>query len=196
MNTQQVLDTLVQEEIDKDNDFQSSLSSLSDEDKEKQIGERKVELFKEHAEEGLKQKELASNYKIRAEKAEEELKPFKKQPELQVQKESELSLKDLYAFTEAKVHPDDVDEVIKASKLLGKSPVEVLKDPIVIARLETLSEQRKSALATAMGKTKTPIKPAEDSVMKGLYQEDKIPEPGSEAAEMIFWARKGMKKPK
>ena len=60
-----------------------------------------------------KAKELAKNQKIRAEKAEQELKALKKAPEKETPK-NDMSLKDIRALSD--VHDDDVDSVVDWAK--------------------------------------------------------------------------------
>lgn len=66
----------------------------------------------------------------------------------------EISLKDQYALLQAQVPVQDVDEVIKAAKLLGKSIPDALNDGLVKARLSQLAEERTTAAATSTGAAK------------------------------------------
>src|SRR3990167_11067104 len=87
------IDTAVQEKIDNDTEFQTSLTDLSEEDKQVAINEKRSVLIKsefESLDKIAKENEKKFNdQKLRAEKAEEALKkniPPKPEP-----KESELS---------------------------------------------------------------------------------------------------------
>ncbi len=166
MNTNEgSLDTLIQGKLDADTDFQATLTDLSDEDKDVAINTKKSELIeaevktlKEKADKATKSEELANNYKIRSEKAEAENKKLKGDggapttpPE---EKKDDLNSKDLYALMENKVSQEDVDEVIKASKILNKSIQEVLKDDVMKGILARRVEERKVADATNTGGTK------------------------------------------
>lgn len=120
----------------------------------------------------------------RAKLAEAEAKKLKKQLEQQKPqvtspaKDSDLSSKDLYALMESKVPQADIDEVIKASKLLGKSVAETLQDGFVKARLKDLNEQRETANATnTTGSKRTTVK-LDDAglVEKALQGKDVDPE--------------------
>ena len=197
MNTQEGnLDTLVQGEIDNDNDFQTSLADLSDEDKSKKTEEKKVEILRKRAEKGIKDDELAKNYKLRAEKAEKALKgeegdpPPKKDEKTS---ETQLSSEDIFVLIESKVPKEDIEVVKKASKLLGVSISEALKDPIVKGQLETLAEERKTAGATNKGKHTGATKTPDEVLLDNFHNKDKLPEPGSEEAERLFWLRRGRK---
>lgn len=154
------LDALVQEKIEADEEFQSSLESLPEEDREQALNEKRLEIIgqevdslRKKAEEAEKNKELANNYKIRAEKAEKfakELKgtPKNPEPEPKAHTESELSQKDLIALMKSDVPEEDVDTVIKWSKLNEVTLSEALKSEEVKAILNVRSEQRKTADAT------------------------------------------------
>lgn len=176
------LDALIQGKIDADNDFQASLDSLSDDEKEQTISQKRAELIKQEyssvADKAKKNEELANNYKIRAEKAEKgtPIKPNENPPPKK--EDGDLSPKDLYALMESKVPQADIDEVIKASKLLGKSVAETLQDGFVKARLKDLNEQRDTANATnTTGSKRTTVK-LDDAglVEKALQGKDVDPE--------------------
>lgn len=108
---------------------------------EAKLGEER----KKKDEEADKNKELAKNYKIRAEKAEEEAKG----------KGSVLSDKDLFALTKASIAEDDFDEV-KNYAAYKKIPIsEALKDKTLQSILSDKKEERTSA-AVAAANTKSP----------------------------------------
>src|SRR5690349_15732462 len=126
------LDSSIQQKIDADVDFQTTLADLSDEDKENAIKEKKTELFDQEiaslskkAQEAEKAQELANNYKGRSERTEAELKELKKtKPE---SKSDDLSQKDLLHLVKAEVHEDDIDRVVKFAKLENISIADALK---------------------------------------------------------------------
>lgn len=106
-------------------------------------------------------------------------------------KSDELSTKDQYALLEAKVPLDDIDDVVKASKLLGKTIPEVLKDDMVKTMLHRKAEERTTANATSTNKTRrTPSTVSADSLMSNLSKGE-VPEIGSKEAEDLYWARRG-----
>ena len=100
------LDSLIQEKIAEDAEFQESLEELSEEEREEALKLKRAEIIEERysslQEEFKKKEELANNYKIRAEKAEKAKKPTPKKGESEEdsKKESDdnLSPKDLYAL--------------------------------------------------------------------------------------------------
>ena len=89
------------------------------------------------------------------------------------------------------VPQEDVDEVIKAAKLLGKTIQEALEDPTVKTILETRGEYRKTAEATNK-KTARPSShsPSSREILEKA-EKGEIPEPGTPEAEKLFLARRG-----
>src|SRR3990167_4092897 len=151
--TRTELESLIQATVESDTDFQSSLASLSDEEKQAKINERKeIEFDKEigqlneKVEKLSKAEELAKNYKTRAEKAEIELKGKKESGN---DGEMKFSPKDYLALTEAKVSSDDFDEVKDWATYRKVSISEALKDKTLQTVLREKSEQRATDAATA-----------------------------------------------
>ncbi len=137
------LDVLVQEKLDADTGFLATLEGKTDEEKASAITAKRTEIMNT---EWSKAQEYARNQKIRAEKAEE--KPNKPTTTAKKDDDSNLSSVDTIAIIKANVHEDDIEEVIKASKLLGKSISETLKDSTFKTILNTREEERKTAEAT------------------------------------------------
>lgn len=192
------LDASVQGKLDADTEFQNSIASLSDEEKDQKISEKRSEvtklLWKETQENLKKQAEIAENQRKRAEKAEKERKSGKSGDEPNDAPKSELSIADLYAFTNAKVHEEDVPEVLKAAKLLGKEPREALKDPIVQAILERENARRRTADATNTGTARRSNRQMSgDEILSDVKKGGELPDPGSREAEELYWARRGGK---
>lgn len=106
----------------------------------------------------------------------------------------ELSSRDLLAVINHKVNEEDLPEVIKDSKILGKTVAESLKDPVVQEILKRNEEVRTSANATTIKNGRPGIKkPSPEEIMKQASSGN-IPKPGSSEAEELFWARRGGKK--
>lgn len=109
-----------------------------------------------------KTRELANNYKIRAEKAER----FAKQKPSESPKLSgDLSTKDLYALMDAKVPEEDVEVVQKYAKLENISIGEALKSNIVKGILGDKAEQRKVASASNVGTTRRSSKLSDEMLL-------------------------------
>lgn len=190
------LDTLVQEKIEADAEFQTSIAELPEEEKETLIQSKRAEILadefaslREKADKATKAEELANNYKARAEKAEKLGKKGETEPN-----EDSLSTKDLYALMTAQVPQDDVDEVVKASKILNVSIQEALKDPTVQTILEKRAEYRKTAQATNTGIARPSTKKVTDEEILSKASKGELPEKGSDEAERLFWARRGGKR--
>lgn len=205
------LDTLVQELIENDTGFQESLKDMTEDEKSEAVTKKTTEVRnREYAtlqEKQKKDEELAGNYKIRAEKAEEAEKIAKEgkgkgkgkdgaettttESTETEKKDDGLSSKDLYALMGAKVPEEDVEEVQKAAKALGKTIAEALKEDIVIDILKKRGEHRATAAATNTKTTRpSSTEITEDQVSKEATEEGKIPEKGTPEAEKLFNARR------
>lgn len=146
------MDASIQKKLEEDTTFQSELASLSEEEKNQRINQRKDEEFdkeilslKERADKAAKSDEVAENYKIRAEKAEAEAKKLKKEPKME---DGTLSTKETLALIEAKVSPEDFDEVVRVAKVLGKPITEALSDKTLKSIIAERVEERATAAAT------------------------------------------------
>jgi len=196
MENEHGLDTLIQEKLDGDTDFQSSLDGLSDDEVTAKIEEKKREVipqvFKEISEKAAKHEELANNYKTRAEKAEKSAKQ-KSGTEEPKQSTSELSSKDVFVLIEAKVSTDDIDDVVAYAKFKNISVADAVKDSTMKAILADKVEKRNTANATSTGKqTRTQTRSSDDAILKG-FREGKIPQAGSPEAQRLFELRRGLK---
>lgn len=107
--------------------------------------------------------------------------------------EKDLSTEDFYALQEAKVPFEDLEEVKKASKLLGKPIPEVLKDDMVQAMLKRRQEHRASAQASDPGGSRSQRKGVSDQEILEKAKQGEVPKPGSPEAEALFRARRGIK---
>ena len=96
-----------------------------------------------------KAKELAENYKVRAEKAEALAKSLKPKVEEKETPKNEMSLKDIRALQD--VHDDDVDFVVNWAKANNKTIAEARKDKDVQYVLSGHAEERKTAEAANVG---------------------------------------------
>lgn len=171
------LDTVVQETIDSDTEFQESLSDLSDDDKAEAINTKTSEVreaaYSSLVEKSNKSEEIANNQKIRAEKAE------KKPKETSVSKEPKedgISQTDLYALMKADVAEEDLSEVTDYAKLKGITVKEALKSTVVQTILGEKAEQRNVAEATNTGNTKTSTGQVSDDVLIANAEKGVMPE--------------------
>jgi len=180
------LDVLVQEKLDADTGFLATLEGKTDEERNTAMSAKRTEIMNT---EWSKAQEYARNQKIRAEKAEE--KPNKPTITAKKDDDSNLSSVDTIAIIKANVHEDDIEEVIKASKLLGKSISETLKDSTFKTILNTREEERKTAEATNTNTAKPGTKQVSGDELKQNLSKGQVPEKGSKEAEDLFWARRG-----
>lgn len=201
MNEQQTgnLDALVQEKLTADTEFQSSLEGLNEEEVAEATAKREGELRNEIF---ASTYEYGKNQKIRAEKAEKgdapdgDGKPPKKAPKKDDDKddddgEHKFSIKDSYALQQNEVHLDDLDKVVETAKMLGTDIAGALENDVLQGILKQRSEERASAAAANTGGgAPSTHKPTGSELNKNL-SEGKVPEPGSEEAEELFWARRG-----
>lgn len=201
MNTQNNgdLDALIQEKLEADADFQASLDSMSDEDKEAATADKKSELvkaiFEEERQARIKAEEVGNNQKSRAEKAEQELKKNKPADGGNTPPPaSDLSQKDVLVLAKANIHEDDIEEVIEFAKF-KKIPVsEALKNQTLKTILAEKEEHRKTANATNTGSQRRVVNKVTDEKLVSDLSEGKVPEKGSEDAERLFWAKRGGKR--
>lgn len=141
------LDSLIQE-------AEEGLES-ADEEQKPQFEEKFANLNSLKEEFG-KSKEISNNQRIRAEKAEEELKKLQKEakdkevkPEPPKIEEGKLSESDLLYIAKADVHSEDIDELRSIAKTQGKSVKEVHQFGWVKSFLTERQEERKTAEAAA-----------------------------------------------
>lgn len=184
------IDALVQEKLEADADFQSEIEKLSDDEKETAIASKKQELvkvvFNEVSEKATKNEELYKNAKIRAEKAEKGKKEEKPTPQ-----GDDLSPKDWMYLAKADVHDDDIDRVVKFSKLEGITVQEALKHSDLKAILSSRAEARKSAEAISVKPSSRGAQKPNPEVIVAEAAKGKIPQAGTPEAEELFWARRG-----
>lgn len=189
------LDALIQEKLDADTDFAESLADLSDEDKEQAIQDKKSELlmqeFKslsEKAKEAEKAKELAENYKIRAEKAEKASKKGNSEGEKTPKNErnEEMSSRDIIALTKANIADEDIDVVLDYAKFKKISVVEALKSSVVKATLAENEEHRKTAAATNIGTGRRGVQQKSESSLLSEFKSGKVPETDDEMERLAL----------
>lgn len=136
------LNSLVQEKIDADVDFQATLVALPEEEREQVLSTKRSEVLSSEfanlrtkADEADKLKELADNYKVRAEKAERERN--------QTRNDDRMPEKDLLYIAKSDIHQDDLEEVLEWAKFKKVSVPEAHK--MLKATLDIRSEERRTA---------------------------------------------------
>lgn len=150
----------------------------------------------EEVDELVKAKELANNYKIRAEKAEAEAKKLKgestpKNTEVAPKNEG-LSLKDVKALQD--IPEEDIDEVVEYAKYKGVSIAEIKKDSVMQGILRTRLEERKTAEATNTGGGRPSPSKASDETLLSKAEKGDLPESAEEIERLVDAKRKAMAK--
>jgi len=128
-----------------------------------------------------KYKELAHNYKIRAEKAErggkdpkdEGKKPNPTKPNA---KTDDFSTKDMYSLIKADVPEEDFERVGNYAKLNKISIAEALKDEDLQIILKRQAEKRETARATNMGQRRTGNQKVSDQKLLEDASKGNLPE--------------------
>jgi len=182
------INALVDKKISEDADFQSSLTSLTQEEADAKIAEKKAELTKQEysslAEQAKKDKELAENYKIRAEKAE---KAGKNTPPAE-----QISISDLHALRN--VHDDDIAEVQEYAKFKNISIKDALNSSVIKTLIAEKEEQRKTAAATNTNSNRPRPQTASVDEVLSEASEGKLPDDPTKLAEAREAKRKTKKK--
>jgi len=151
----------IESKLEEDVDFQNSLVDLDEDEKTQKLAERKQEeiymeiaRLNEEADSAKKLTEVTKNQKIRAEKAEAELRKIKgTKPKEDEKKPEGLSQFDLLAIVKNNVDEEDVQEVIDYAQLKGTTVSEALKTSFMKSRLASLAEERETAKAANVKKT-------------------------------------------
>jgi hypothetical protein len=142
-----------------------------------------------------KAEELANNQKIRAEKAE---KKAKSSPKVVVQKAStpisgDMSGSELYAFIDAKVPQEDIEDVREYAAMKDISIVEALKSNVVKTILSDKKEMRGTAAAANVGAAKRAKNQTSDESLLANASKGELPN-SDEDLNRLIRARKATKK--
>jgi len=137
------------------------------------------ERLAEEAEKRQKAETLANNYKIRAEKAEKAVKAP------QEPKTEGLTSKDTIALINAKVHEEDIDEVVEYARFKKISIADALKSSVVRASLSERSEQRSTAEATNTGRTRGSARVSPEALLGKAQKTGEIPDNPAELSAML-----------
>lgn len=106
-----------------------------------------------------------------------------------------LSTKDTMALVNAKIHEDDIQEVLDYAKFKGISVSEALKNDVVRTTLKTREEQRQTAAATHTGKGGRPgsAAPSGKKLLEEAQSSGNLPDT-DEGIQALVDARMGGKK--
>lgn len=146
----------------------------------------------EENEELAKARELANNYKIRAEKAEKALKQKETaKNEAPAPSHDNLSTADTLALVQAQVSPEDVSEVIEYARYKKISVVDALKTNVVKTLLTDRAEERKTAAATHTGTTRRAPQKVQASTLVSKAEDGDLPD-DEEEMKRLWRVRKGL----
>lgn len=133
-----------------------------------------------------KAEEIAKNQRIRAEKAEQELKALKKpvQTEKETPKNDNISFRDIRALQD--VADEDVDEVINFAKFKGISIAEAKASPVIQTLLKTNTETRKTAQATQVKTNGRSFSKSNDDKILEDFENGIMPEDPTELSKARY----------
>ena len=163
------LDTLNQDEVTEEVIYEA----------EETVEELKARLSIQE-EEANKAKELADNYKTRAEKAEGKLKIAPK-----ANQADQLSPRDLIALTKANIHEDDITEVQEYAKFKNISLADAINSSVVKTLLSEKNEQRRVASATNVNASKRSSSKVSEDVLLDKASKGEMPESDDDIDRLI-----------
>ena len=132
-----------------ENEYTEEQDSLNPESEDDTLNTTEEE-DEETIEASDKFKKAYENQKIRAEKAERELKKFREsKPEKKQEETQGISQKDLIALFRADVHEDDIDDIVDYAKYKNIPVSDALKSSVIKTLLCEKKEERASAQATS-----------------------------------------------
>ena len=162
----------------------------ADEETKPQL-EEKLQGLKSLKEDFNKRGEISENQRIRAEKAEDELKELKKPgvkpDEKVVPPNKDLSQTDLIVLIKADVtEEEDIQEVVDFAKLKGISVAEALKSSVIRTVLSEKKEERQTAEATATGnKRGGTTAPSAKELLQRAQSKGELPEKDEDMRKLI-----------
>lgn len=166
-------------------DLNSTTEEVESEETTESIDELRTRL--------AKAEEIAESQKIRAEKAEKLVKT-KAETKVEAHNDTSLSSKDTIALINAKVHEDDVEDVIDYAKYKKISVAEALKSSVIKASLAEKSEFRATANATNTAKARSGgSKASGDTLLDKAKRTGEVPD-SDEGLNALVAARYSKKK--
>jgi 3-oxoacyl-(acyl-carrier-protein) synthase len=129
--------------------------------------------------EAKKAKELADNYKVRAEKAEKKAKDAPK-----AQPDSNLSTADILALSKAQIEAEDLEDVLEWATFKKITVQEALQSSTLKATLAEKAELRKSALAVNTGTGRRATTNLSDERLLADAQKGNLPDSDADIARL------------
>lgn len=118
----------------------------------------------------------------------------KNKPEIKQQKQVEPALDDETLARIYNVPVEDFEEVKDWAAFKKISIGEALKSDSIKTSLATKAEFRKTAQVSNTGASRRGVNTVSDDTLLANSSKGIIPEPGSEEAERLFWAKRGGKR--
>jgi len=134
--------------------------------------------------EALKQKQIAENQKIRAEKLERKAKEGGREV-VKETKSSSASTEDLYALMKADIPQEDIADVREYAQFKGISIAEALQTGAVRSILAEKVEQRTVASATNTGNSKRSSGKISDEALLANANSGKLPENDADLNRLV-----------
>lgn len=185
---QQAIQELKEEEVRSKIIEEYGFDESTDSEKIDKLTKREIELGKKLSSAiGAKIK-----HRTEAQKLADELKSRGTTSEAKDDKK--LSDEDIIAIARANVHEDDTQEVLEYARFKKIPFKEALKSDVIKTMLSTREEFRKSAEIANKGTSKRVTQKVTDESLLEDLSKGKIPEPNTEEAERVFWARRGGKR--
>lgn len=170
------LETLTEEEI-----YQIESGEKTEEDFIAEYKSKSEATLEELREKARKNEELATNYKIRAEKAEKS----KGEHHESTPTNDSIPQKDLIALLKANVEEEDIQEVLDYSKLKNISVSEALKSSVVKSILSEKNEERQTASITATGNIRKGVNKPTGSALLERASKGEMPESDEDMAALV-----------
>lgn len=98
----------------------------------------------------------------------------------------DIGVRDTIAIMNAKVHEDDIGEVMEYAKFKGIPVAEALKSPILKATLAEKAEQRQTAQATTTGRVRSGnVQKSAEAILEKAQSTGEIPDSDADMAALV-----------
>lgn len=174
-----------QDENDILKNIDANSGSQTDVDESTEDTENSEESVEELRDRLAKLEENYKNQKIRAEKAESELKKKAPAEKGGFSQSSNLTAKDIIAITHAGINEEDLDEIIEWAKYKRISVSEALKSPVIKNVTKEKDEYRRSAQAANVGSSRKGGMKASDNMLLENAQKGILPSSDEEMRRLV-----------
>lgn len=175
-------ETLTEEEreaLDLGEKTEEDLINEWEEKKAKELEAEKQKIL----DEAQKAKELADNYKIRAEKAEKAERNVRKDDN--ETPKNDLSQMDIIALVKADIADDDIDDIRDYARLKKISVKEALNSSVIKTLMAERKEERVTAQATSIGNNRAGSKAMTGNELLRKAEAGEFPESDEEVEKLV-----------